>query len=410
MKTGRRLPVELSPEAVLLRRTTRMAAVQTTLALGAVLLLVGVVFYVVDSHIQSRQIDALLSEVAAQVDDVDDPPPGMSLAIARPDGSILLSAHAPAPMTALVTGPTGYHDLSSNDVDYRALVIVQRHNRRVAVLTDLTQWQQSRDRLLEALLIAEIAGLVSAGAVSVLLSRRAIRPLVAALELQRRFVADASHELRAPLTVLHTRAQLLARRAEREDLDAVVADQLHGLVADTRALSDIVDDLLTVAAAEREPARTERVDLAELCREVRESVVAHASSRDIAVEVVLSPEPAFVDGVRPALRRAIFALTDNALNHESPGGTVTLGVARAGADVEVTVSDTGAGLDPRHAERLFRRFAHGDGHSAGARPYGIGLALVRDVVDAHHGSIIVDGAPGHGAAFTLRLPAADPEH
>ncbi|MCU1645707.1 MAG: sensor histidine kinase [Nocardia sp.] len=394
----------------MLRRTTRMAAVQTTLALGAVLLLVGVVFYVVDSHIQSRQIDAQLSEVAAQVDDVDDPPPGMSLAIARPDGSILLSAHAPAPMTALVTGSTGYHDLRAKDVDYRALVVVQRHNRRVAVLADLTPWQRSRDRLLEALLIAEVAGLVSAGAVSVLLSRRAIRPLVAALELQRRFVADASHELRAPLTVLHTRAQLLARRAEREDLDAVVADQLHGLVADTRALSDIVDDLLTVAAAEREPARTERVDLAELCREVRESVVAHANSRDIAVEVVISSEPALVVGVRPALRRALFALTDNALNHESPGGTVTLGVARSDANIEVTVSDTGAGLDPRRAERLFRRFAHGDGHSAGARPYGIGLALVREVVEAHHGSIIVDGEPGHGAAFTLRLPAADPEH
>lgn len=113
-----------------------------------------------------------------------------------------------------------------------------------------------------------------------------------------------------------------------------------------------------------------------------------------------------VDGVRPALRRAVFALVDNALNHETAGGTVTLSVDRSGSEARVTVSDTGAGLEPRNAEQLFRRFAHGDGHSAGVRAHGIGLALVREVVEAHDGYITVGGALGRGATFTVHLPIA----
>ncbi|WP_405136386.1 sensor histidine kinase [Nocardia sp. NBC_01388] len=387
-----------------LRRTARATAAQAALTLAAALVLVGVVLYIADASIQSRQIDDQLSQVAATVDDANDPPPGMAIAISANNGRISLSPNAPAPTATAVTGPTGYRTMHAGDVDYRALVVDQS-GLKVAVLLDLTPWQQGRQRLLVALLAAELAGLAAAAGVAVALSRRAIRPLADALALQRRFVADASHELRAPLTVLHTRTQLLARRT---GLDEGLSMQLHGLVADTRALGDVVDDLLLAASARHEPGRSERVDLAQLCHEVRESVAAEANSRGISIDVSTGPAAGkpIVDGVRPALRRAVFALVDNAVNHETTGGTITLSVDRAGAEVSVTVSDTGAGLEPRNAEQLFRRFAHGDGHSAGVRAHGIGLALVREVVEAHDGYITVGGALGHGATFTMHLPAA----
>ncbi|MFJ4654526.1 sensor histidine kinase [Nocardia sp. NPDC088792] len=405
MKLRRRgHPAAIPTELTVLRHAARTAAIQSALALAAMLVMVGAVLYVVDSHIQRHQIDDQLSQVVATVNDIDDPPPGMAIGIAE-HGRIAVSAHAPAPTATLVTGPTGYRDVRAGDVEYRALV-VDHSGRRIAVLLDLTPWQEGRQRLVAALLAAELAGLAAAAGVAVVLSRRAIRPLAAALTLQRRFVADASHELRAPLTVLHTRAQLLARRT---DLDEDLTTQLHGMVADTRALADVVDDLLLAASAQHEPDRRERVDLFELCHQVRESVAAQAESRGITIEVTTASPTAqlVVDGVRPALRRAVFALLDNALNHEQPGGTVTVRIARAAAEVSVTVADTGTGLDPCDAERLFLRFAHGDGHSAGTRAHGIGLALVREIVDAHDGRITVDGAPGHGATFTLHLPAAD---
>ncbi|WP_405132992.1 sensor histidine kinase [Nocardia sp. NBC_01388] len=388
----------------MLRRTARAAAVQSALALAAVLVMVGVALYIADAHIQNSQIDEQLSQVATSVDDVGDPPPGMAIAISEPSGRTSVSPNAPAPTANAVTEPVGYRNMRAGDVDYRALVVDQS-GRKIAVLLDLTPWQRGLQRLLLALLAAELAGLAAAAGVAVALSRRAIQPLAAALDLQRRFVADASHELRAPLTVLHTRTQLLARR---NDLDDALSAQLHGLVADTRALADVVDDLLLAATARHEPGRNERVELVHLCREVAESVAAESDSRGVAVDVIIDPasENVSISGVRPALRRAVFALVDNALNHEKPGGTITLSVTRAGGEARVTVADTGPGLEPRNAEQLFRRFAHGDGHSAGVRGHGIGLALVREVVEAHDGYITVGGAPGLGATFTMHLPVA----
>ncbi|MFD6156404.1 sensor histidine kinase [Nocardia sp. NPDC060256] len=405
MKLRRRdRPAVIPTELAVLRRTARVAATQSALALAAVLILVGVVLYIADTRIQNRQINDQLSQVAATVDDVDDPPPGMAIAIAQRNGDIVVSARAPAPTAATVTGPTGYRTIVAGGVDYRALVIAES-DRTIAVLLDLTPWQEGRQRLLLALLAAELAGLAAAASVAVALSRRTIRPLADALTLQRRFVADASHELRAPLTVLHTRAQLLARRT---DLDETLGNQLRGLVADTRALTDVVDDLLLTASARHEPGRRERVDLVQLCRDVRESVAAQADSRGITVEAGPGRTgEVMVDGVRASLRRAVLALVDNALNHEKPGGTVIVSVDRVDDLARIAVADTGAGLDPRNAEQLFRRFAHGDGHSAGVRAHGIGLALVREVVEAHDGHIAVDGARGGGATFTVYLPIAD---
>ena len=99
------------------------------------------------------------------------------------------------------------------------------------------------------------------------------------------------------------------------------------------------------------------------------------------------------------------ALIDNALTYEKPGGRVVLQPVRTATTVSIAVTDTGAGLDPHTARELFTRFAHSDGHTAGRRHYGIGLALAQEIVDHHHGHITVTGASGRGATFTLIFPA-----
>ena len=255
-RLGRRRTTRIVDDEALLRRTGRVAALQSALALGVVLLLVGTVAYVLDVHAQAQDIAGQLSAVAARTDDVTDPPPGIALAIRAPSGAVAVSDRAPAATTRLLTGQPGFFDVRSHNVEYRALV-ADRGGGRVAALLDVTPWETGRQRLLLALVVAEVAGV--AGAAAVVLSRRSIRPLGRALALQRRFVADASHELRAPLTVLHTRAQLLARRAESHDVDPGLREQLNGLVTDTRALGDVVEDLLLSASLEsdafgREPA------------------------------------------------------------------------------------------------------------------------------------------------------------
>ena len=121
----------------------------------------------------------------------------------------------------------------------------------------------------------------------------------------------------------------------------------------------------------------------------------------------MAPDDLVVTGVRSSLRRALAALADNALAHVSAGGTVTVAARRDGAYVCLIVTDDGEGLDPADAARLLERFARGEPRrSQPGRRFGLGLALVSDVVHAHRGRLHIDGRPGTGATFTIALPAS----
>lgn len=404
---GRRPRLSTRPVAVigdehLLRRAGRIAALQAAVALAVVLVVVGLVVFVVDTRAQSRQIDATLQSVVAATEDVDDPPPGTALALRAPDGTTTVSAGAPPQAVALLDQPSGLTSLDAGGRHYRGFVADNAYGRAAALL-DLEPFAAGRDRLLSALVLAEIAGVAASALVIVLLSRRSIRPLTLALSLQRRFVADASHELRAPLTVLHTRAQLLARRADRLE-PAEVARQLDGIVDDTRALSELVEDLLLSAALETGPDTREPVDVVVLCEQIRDSVAAHAESLGVTVDVERDCESLLVTGARPALRRAVHGLVDNAVSHVRPGGRVTVRICHDDEDARIAVTDTGVGIAPQQLPRLFTRFAHGPDQPAGGRRYGIGLALVREIALAHRGDVLVASTEGVGTTFTIVLP------
>lgn len=400
--------VPVPDDQAVLRRASRAAAWQAASILGLVVLIAGIAIYFVELHLQNQQIASQLSVVAATADDTVDPPPGMALVMRGHNGKVDVSANAPTGAAALLSQSPGYTDLRAGDQHYRALVADNPDGRIVALL-DVGPYESDRRRLLLGLVFAEAVGLAVSAAVAQLFSRRAIRPLNQALDLQRRFVADASHELRAPLTVLHTRAQLLSRRADQ--LDPVeLRRQADGIVADTRALGDVVEDLLLSASLEAVPRSLQPIDLLELSREVRESVTIHAESIGIGVDVELgaaTDASAYVVMGSRALRRALFALVDNALAHERPGGRVVIRLDRTDTEVSVAVEDTGVGIDPNVVDDLFTRFAHGANQSTGGRRYGIGLALVREIAHAHHGEVFVASNPGAGATFTLRFPAAE---
>ena len=157
-------------------------------------------------------------------------------------------------------------------------------------------------------------------------------PLGEALALQRRFVADAGHELRTPLTVLHTRAQLLARRLSPADPARPVVDQL---LDDSRVLGEIVDEMLESAALGGDPRRGEPLSSAELVQEAAASMQVLADAARSLAAGVRRLASVQVRGSRTALRRALTALVDNALSHTPAGGNVVIaasGGRRSGAD------------------------------------------------------------------------------
>jgi signal transduction histidine kinase len=308
----------------------------------------------------------------------------------------------------LLSGPTGFAEFRAQDRAYRA-VVVDRPEGRVVAMMDLAPFRAGRARLLGALALAELAGILASIAVVVLFTRRSVRPLAQALALQRRFVADASHELRAPLTVLHTRAQLLAGRLHSGDIATATRDA-DAMVADTRALSGIVADLLASATMGPAGDNAARIDMAALGAAVCASMDVQAASLGVRVACAAhGAPPAFeVIGSEAALRRALTALVDNAVSHEKAGGTVTVDIRRDGQHVVVAVSDNGVGIDQATMATLFNRFARGPARpdAEGRQSHGIGLALVRETVQAHGGQVTVSSTPGRGATFTMALPAA----
>jgi signal transduction histidine kinase len=392
------------------QRAGRIAAVQASLALAGLLLVVGAVIFFVDVRVQGQQITSQLNSVAASADDVNDPPPGTILVLRDRSGKVQASTDG-VPAAELLARPVGFSDRQFGGAHYRA-VVADKPQGRVVALLDLGPYDSARSRLLLSLGIAELAGIVASVAVVVLLTRRSIRPLAEALAMQRRFVADASHELRAPLTVLHTRIQLLARRFDDANAEQT-KEQIDALAADTRALGEVIEDLLASAAMTEEDAPRDRIDLATVAHVVRDSMFQHAETAGVSLvvepdSVVVAAEDLVVLGSASALRRAITSLVDNALAHEHPGGTIAIAIRRHKDNVHIDVRDDGVGIDPFDVDTLFTRFSHGQAHTAtGDRQrYGIGLALVREIAHAHRGEITVTQTPGGGATFTLIIPAA----
>ena len=281
----------------------------------------------------------------------------------------------------------------------------QQTGLTVQAVLDLTPNHTARDQLIDALLISGVVGLVLTALVGTWLGRRALGPLSTTLEIQRRFVADASHELRTPVTLLHTRAQLLRRKVRRDGPDPAEPDDLDALVADSGRLADILDELLLAAdpGVERAP---QPIELTGLARDVVASAAAHAAERQVALTgPATGAAPVAVAGLPVALRRAVTALVDNAVRHAT--GRVTVSVDAAGRSAHVDVVDDGPGIDPDLAPRMFDRFATGrDGVAPGRRRYGIGLSLVNEIVTAHDGRVELLHRDTPGAAVRITLPVA----
>jgi signal transduction histidine kinase len=220
-----------------------------------------------------------------------------------------------------------------------------------------------------------------------------LQRLQAAAERQRRFVADASHELRSPLASLRTQLEVNRDYAHRGD--GGIDDQL----AEVERMERLVGDLLLLAKADerRLVVRSRPVDL----REVVLDEVERAGSRARVRLDTAGVAAATVHGDQQELARVVRNLLDNAVRFAR--ARVELSIAERDGHVELTVADDGPGVPAAARERVFERFARLDeGRARDAGGTGLGLAIVREVVVAHGGSVTVDGATG--ARFVVSLP------
>jgi signal transduction histidine kinase len=226
------------------------------------------------------------------------------------------------------------------------------------------------------------------------LARATIAPLEAARARERRFAADAAHQLRSPLAAIAAIAQAARPNAPGQSRDA-----FESIVDNALEASNVVTDLLTLA---RDPARlalhTEPVDLGAIVARSSRDAHAIATSRGVTLEA--SPGSAIVDGDERRLGELARNLLDNALRHARH--RVGIASRRNGRYCEIVVEDDGEGIPPEERERVFERFYRGSDDGAGT---GLGLAIVRWIALAHDGTVTVGAAAAGGARFVAAIPA-----
>jgi signal transduction histidine kinase len=226
-------------------------------------------------------------------------------------------------------------------------------------------------------------------------------------ELRRRMAADIAHELRTPLAVIQ--ADLEAMLDGVRPLSAETVADVH---EETRLLSRLIDDLRDLSLAEtgQLPLWKEPTDLGELVRASAARFASHAEERGVVLEVEAAEDLPRSDIDPDRIFQVLGNLLENALRHTPPGGRVELrvGPGEQAATLQATVRDTGPGIPAEHLPNVFEHFYRAD--RARARKdggSGIGLAVVKQLVEAHGGRVWVESPPGEGATFGLVLPAAD---
>jgi signal transduction histidine kinase len=271
-------------------------------------------------------------------------------------------------------------------------------------VADRVEMEDRYALLIAAFAVAALAALALVTGGGVLLARKSTVPVQQAFEQMRRFMADAAHELRTPITVLRSRAEVAQLRArEPEAYAAALAD----IGREAARMGSIVDDLLILARADagERALRRERCFLDDLVLDAVHAAQPLAERRGVRLEVGTLDEAAVV-GEPELLRQAALIVLDNALKYTPVGGTVTVAVSAADGRSVLTVRDTGIGIAAEVRPHVFERFYRGapaEGREPGA---GLGLAIARWIADAHGAQIAIESEVGRGTEVTVRFPTA----
>ena len=229
------------------------------------------------------------------------------------------------------------------------------------------------------------------------------RDLRASEERMRHFVADASHELRTPLAAVSAYAELFERGADHNEAD--LGRVMSGIRAESGRMKALVEDLLLLARLdEGRPIERDPVELVGLAAEAAQTAQTIAAAWPVRLD---AEQPVETMGDRDRLRQVLDNLLVNVRTHTPAGTSTTIRLSRCDDLAVVEVADDGPGLDPEQASQVFERFYRADPSRSRAHGgAGLGLAIVEAIVTAHGGQVSAGAAPGGGAVFTIRLPAA----
>lgn len=221
---------------------------------------------------------------------------------------------------------------------------------------------------------------------------------------QEQFIADASHEMRSPLTVIRGYAQLVRKRGREHP--ELFEESLENVIQETHRLEQLVTDLLLLARSRAADRPRELFDIVALTRQtVQEFQLLHPQ-----LQADLPEEALWLEGDAPALKRVLINLIANALRAIGPEGQVELRCKALGEQLELSVQDNGCGIDAAHLPHIFDRFYRVDtARNRKEGGSGLGLAISKEVIETHGGRIMAQSEPGQGSRFVFWLPLSSNE-
>ena len=290
-----------------------------------------------------------------------------------------------------------------------------RTTRTAAIAVAVADEVELEDRYTSLLIGFAAASLVALFLVAAggwIIARQAAEPVERAFNNMRRFMADAAHELRTPVTAIRSRAEVAVQRSRSSD-EYVRA--LGAIEAESARLGRIVEDLLTLARADarERPIEARRIFLDDVALDAADGARAMADRKGVQMEVGDFQE-APVLGDASLLRQLVMILLDNAIKFTPSGGRVRVDVQHTGSAASVIVSDTGLGIGDEQLPHIFERFYRGDpsrtresgqGEAGVSDGAGLGLSIARWIVDEHRGSIVVESQPARGTRIAVTVPA-----
>ncbi|RRG18886.1 sensor histidine kinase [Weissella viridescens] len=279
----------------------------------------------------------------------------------------------------------------------------ERQGDKLAYL-DITKEHEILENVSRRLLwifgMAEIALLI----LSMMLTRSNMRPIMRSWKQQRRFVADAAHEFKTPMTVIQNDLERMLEHPQDTVMDQV--ENVAGALTEVRHLNNLIGDMLTLAQSDADVPmfKFDDFDLAETVNEVGDIFKFSAEERDQKLEIDV-PETLPMYGDEQRIRQLLIILIDNAQKYAGPDSVVTVKAEQKNNSIKLSVSDTGSGVTDEQKKHLFDRFYRVDkARSRTSGGHGLGLSIAKWVVQGHHGTIqVVDTVP-HGTTFNIVLP------
>jgi len=432
--------------AVLVTSVVAVAAVQDRLALGRFDGELNRLLLTLEGVMRTEFGEGLTMDASAAEASVEVVAPDRTLVLTRVDGSLLAMWGQPFPRDwrPVLTQPT----IATIVTEGRRLRMMSRpvthgdHRYVAAAIAPLATHESEHAEMLTALGIGMLGALLVAMVGGWVIGRQALRPLAAmadqataiterslggrlttpssgdelgrlatafnglldrlavVLHSQRQFMADASHELRTPVSVVRTTAQVMLSRDQRSEPE--YRESLTIVAEQSARLTHLVNALFLLSRVEAEglPLNPVPLYLDDVIDECARARRVFASQRGVTVETFATAEIAFV-GDDSLLRQLVGNLLDNAIRHARPDGRVTAAVTATGAEIAITVSDDGHGIPPGQRERIFERFVRLEPLSAGA---GLGLPIARWIAEAHGGRLLLDHSSPEGTCFRITLP------